>query len=184
MDLRIEKTRKTIINTFIELRARKPIEKITIKELCEKAMINISTFYSHYRDIYELSDAIETEVVNSILQSLSLPYNIFENPDQFTRELFMSYHSQESLLQTLFSGSRSSRLVSKIDHGIKELVFAANPEARNDLATNLGLTYAIYGTYYAYMENTAHSPQQVIEILARFSRYVSNLLQGKPVEVL
>lgn len=48
MDLRIERTRKSIINAFIELRAHKPIEKITVKELAERAYINKATFYSHY----------------------------------------------------------------------------------------------------------------------------------------
>ena len=54
MDIRIEKTKTAIHNTFLELRSRKPLEKITIKELCEKAQINKSTFYSHYKDIYDL----------------------------------------------------------------------------------------------------------------------------------
>lgn len=40
MDLRIEKTEKAIKNAFIELRARKPLEKITVKELCAEACIN------------------------------------------------------------------------------------------------------------------------------------------------
>ena len=56
MDIRIEKTKTAIHNTFLELRSKKPLEKITIKELCEKAQINKSTFYSHYKDIYDLSD--------------------------------------------------------------------------------------------------------------------------------
>ena len=51
MDLRVEKTERGIKNAFIELRSKKPLEKITIKELCELACINKSTFYSHYRDI-------------------------------------------------------------------------------------------------------------------------------------
>ena len=46
MDIRIEKTKTALHNTFLELRSRKPLEKITIKELCEKAQINKSTFYS------------------------------------------------------------------------------------------------------------------------------------------
>ena len=40
MDLRTEKTRRSIINAFLELRAKKPLEKITVKELSEKAEIN------------------------------------------------------------------------------------------------------------------------------------------------
>ena len=37
MDIRIEKTRQSIINAFIELRSHKELERITIKELCDKA---------------------------------------------------------------------------------------------------------------------------------------------------
>ena len=70
MDIRIEKTRQSIINAFIELRSHKELERITIKELCEKAQINKSTFYSHYQDIYHLSDTLETEVVVSIMENL------------------------------------------------------------------------------------------------------------------
>ena len=76
MDLRIEKTERGIKNAFIELRSRKPLEKITVKELCESARINKSTFYAHYKDIYDLSDAMEEEVSSirnicwSIRQSL------------------------------------------------------------------------------------------------------------------
>ena len=57
MDLRIEKTERAIKNAFIELRAKKTLEKITVKELCAEACINKSTFYSHYEDIYALSEA-------------------------------------------------------------------------------------------------------------------------------
>ena len=74
MDLRIEKTEKGIRNAFIELRSRKPLEKITIKELCEHAYINKSTFYSHYKDIYDLSERMEEEVVSSITNSISVSY--------------------------------------------------------------------------------------------------------------
>ena len=70
MDIRIEKTKTALHNTFLELRSRKPLEKITIKELCEKAQINKSTFYSHYKDIYDLSDQLETEVVTSVIEAI------------------------------------------------------------------------------------------------------------------
>ena len=71
MDIRIEKTKTALHNTFLELRSRKPLEKITIKELCEKAQINKSTFYSHYKDIYDLSDQLETSSFYTPLSSPS-----------------------------------------------------------------------------------------------------------------
>ena len=59
MDKRMEKTEKAIKEAFMALRKIKPLEKISIKELCEMAYINKSTFYSHYEDIYALSYVIE-----------------------------------------------------------------------------------------------------------------------------
>ena len=70
MDLRVEKTEKAIRNAFLELRAKRPLEKISVKELCQLACINKSTFYAHYRDVYDLSDCLEGETVASILDSL------------------------------------------------------------------------------------------------------------------
>ena len=95
MDIRIEKTRQSIINAFIELRSHKELERITIKELCEKARINKSTFYSHYHDIYHLSDTLETEVVVSIMENLSHPEDVLRNTAGFSRELFMGFLAKD-----------------------------------------------------------------------------------------
>lgn len=43
MDLRKQRTKNSIINAFIQLRASKPLEKITVKELAELAYINKAT---------------------------------------------------------------------------------------------------------------------------------------------
>ena len=123
MDLRVAKTKKAIINSFLSIRAKKPLEKITVRELCQMAMINKSTFYSHYGDIYELSDSLENEVVMSVIDSMDHPEYIVENSWEFTRELLFGYLSQDHLIQILFSDNRSSLLVSKIERALKELVF-------------------------------------------------------------
>ena len=40
MDLRIKKTKNNIHNAFLQLRAKKPLERISVKELCEIAEIS------------------------------------------------------------------------------------------------------------------------------------------------
>ena len=93
MDLRIQKTERAIKNAFIELRSKKPLEKITVKELCELAMINKSTFYSHYEDIYALSETMEQETVASIIGSIGhLKDYTPEKSDIYTRELCPGIH--------------------------------------------------------------------------------------------
>ena len=162
MDIRIEKTRQNIINAFIELRSHKELEKITIKELCEKAQINKSTFYSHYQDIYDLSDTLETEVVSSIMENLNHPEKILENAADFSRELFMGFLAKDSLIGILFSGSRSKCLVQKIEVALKELVFGAYPQYGEDKDINIMLTYILYGCYYAFYENRKYGDVPVL----------------------
>ena len=70
MDLRTKKTRRSIKNAFLQLRASKDIERITVKELADLAEISKATFYLHYHDVYDLSDDLEKEVIQSCLDSI------------------------------------------------------------------------------------------------------------------
>ena len=47
MDMRAMKTRRNIHNAFLSIRSKKSLEKITVKELCDKAEISKATFYLH-----------------------------------------------------------------------------------------------------------------------------------------
>ena len=110
MDLRKERTKRNIINAFIELRAKKPLERITVKELSELALINKATFYSHYEDVYDLSKQLEDETINSIIMNVSNLDNMIENTKQTTHELVTAFLSQTQLINILFSDSRNKYL--------------------------------------------------------------------------
>ena len=79
MDLRIQKTKKSIINSFLTLRSKKPLERITVKELSNAAQINKATFYLHYKDIYDLSEALENELFVNV-------FKIIEHPDELVSD--------------------------------------------------------------------------------------------------
>ena len=53
-DLRIIKTKKVLFDALISLLEEMPFEEIKISDICDRALINRSTFYSHYQDKYEL----------------------------------------------------------------------------------------------------------------------------------
>ncbi|WP_322173015.1 TetR/AcrR family transcriptional regulator [Acutalibacter caecimuris] len=40
----------------------KPVSKITVREICEMAEINRSTFYAHYTDVYDLFEKVERQI--------------------------------------------------------------------------------------------------------------------------
>lgn len=61
-DYRVMLTQKMFKSAFLQLLTTKPIQEITVKELCDEAGVNRGTFYSHYQDIYELLEQIEQEM--------------------------------------------------------------------------------------------------------------------------
>ena len=85
MDIRIEKTDRAIEKAFMELRARQPLEKIRIKDLCTLAKVNKSTFYAHYEDIYELSSRLENKLIHVILDSVPNFVLTAAHTEQLTR---------------------------------------------------------------------------------------------------
>ena len=163
MDLRIKKTKSSIINAFLELRSKKELEKITVKELCETAQINKSTFYTHYQDIYDLSEQLEDELVTSLMNEIRHPENVIENPAAFTRELFEGCLAKGPLIDTLFSGNRSGLLIERIETALEKSIYELYPQFNNDMAQNIKLTYTIYGGYYAFYKNRHYGDEIIID---------------------
>ena len=56
-DLRVRRTKQALFNAFVSLVTEKPIDEITINQLCEKAEIRRATFYKHYTDKYDFITA-------------------------------------------------------------------------------------------------------------------------------
>ena len=45
-------TRKAIMQTFLHILKNKPLDRITVKDICEQCEINRNTFYYYFKDIY------------------------------------------------------------------------------------------------------------------------------------
>lgn len=165
MDLRTERTKRSIVNAFIELRAKKPIEKITIKELAELAYINKATFYTHYHDIYDLAEQLEEEVIESVLKGIPHPDHIIKNPKRAVEELTNALISKKSLTNILFSGSREAIYAKRLEQGLKEHVYELYPEYRENLVWDITLTMVIQGGFLAFMSHADKNMKDVVEIL-------------------
>lgn len=63
---KVKYTRRVIREAYFELLQQKPINKITVAEICERADIHRGTFYQHYHDIYELQEKIESELMEKL----------------------------------------------------------------------------------------------------------------------
>ena len=88
MDLRIKKTKRAIRSAFAELIKEKPMEKITVKEIAERAEINKTTFYAHYETVYDLVDQLAQETVAEVISQINTAQNLLDNPRAFVKEIY------------------------------------------------------------------------------------------------
>jgi AcrR family transcriptional regulator len=54
VDPRVRRTRKLLIDAFVELLAEKSFEAITVQDIAARSTVNRATFYSHFLDKYDL----------------------------------------------------------------------------------------------------------------------------------
>lgn len=167
MDLRIDRTKKNIINAFITLRAKKPLEKITVKELSELAYINKATFYRHYEDIYALSESIEDELIKNCLDLLPEPDCLFR--EDGVKLLTDAFVPQSELFNIIFSDSRQDVAVHKIHDYLLEKLFLKYPEYRNNLEKKVMLTALIHGIFISYFIYKDEDFKTVIDSLSKLN---------------
>lgn len=112
LDARLRYTRMVIKNSFVELLKKKPVNKITVKEICEMAEINRATFYKHYLDVYDLLDKLEQEFLlelqNNVQQSIEKSFK-----DTFTL-ILTGIKADSELYITLFSQNGDPNFPNRI----------------------------------------------------------------------
>lgn len=94
-DLRVVKTISGIKRAFEELICEKNYEKITVKELCDRAQINKKTFYHYYETLDVLLTELQSELSASYMERIR-DYALPEELDKVNREFFI-YSAEQGL---------------------------------------------------------------------------------------
>lgn len=83
----VKRTKKAFETSLVELSKELPINKITVKMLCEKSELSRNAFYFHYKDINDLIEDIENSVIGEAealienLESIGFPKNVYATVD-------------------------------------------------------------------------------------------------------
>ena len=176
---KIRYTKMVLQDSLFELMEKKPITKITIKELCENADINRTTFYSHYRDQYDLLNKIEDEVLSWIKELLSnLIYKSNKDEKMKALEKIFQYVADNSKhLQILMSEQGNIDFQKKIFSLIYQEcgIFSSNEK---DVDLGISEDYFIFavngsvGLLQHWLKNGINlSAKEIAEVIYNLTSY-------------
>lgn len=124
-DHRTRITQLMIRKAFTELMREKPIESITISELCKRASINRSTFYNHYLDLYDLrSQIVENlkEEFYQALKSLLTSDSVDQTPVKITAKLFECIQNNSDMCQVILGRYGDDQFLAEFVQSGREFV--------------------------------------------------------------
>lgn len=154
-DKRVIRTKKSIKAALFKLMEEKDISSITISELTKEANVNRRTFYTHYRNITDILDEIESDLV----RELSRLMGDF-NPDEYRISAYNLFMGLNSLISEDFDYyfnvvrvDMRGMLLSRLRSVVKETTdLLMKRICRNSENAGLASAFIVGGFFNLYME--------------------------------
>ena len=180
MDKRIEKTKAALHAAFYRLRSVNTIRDIKVADLCKEAKVNKTTFYAHYKNIYELSEEVEKALIRTIITDIPRDRDYaLEEITAYTIEVTLAFERNIRQLTMLFGGSDLPRLSVYLEQMIKATVFDRYPRLKDNGEMNFLLSYCIHGAFNASMSNQNLPLETRLATLKTITQTIQPLLKAK-----
>lgn len=175
LDRRKKYTRNVLMDSLITLLKIKPISAITVKEICERADINRSTFYAHYKDQLDLLEQIEEEIITDLNMYLN-QYNFEQEQEALlmTEKLLEYVVSKYEMFQTLLNENADHTFERRVMDVARSFMIQSqitNDEMDADIA-EYAITYTISGSIYVIKQwvasNMDQSPKRIAKLINSF----------------
>lgn len=116
LDRRVRKTRRLLRECLATLLKEKKIQEITVREIAEMADINRGTFYLHYRDVFDLMDQIEQELMKEledVMKRHSVP-ELMTKPSLIFSDLYPLVQKNADIVSILMGENGDLNFVNQL----------------------------------------------------------------------
>lgn len=99
-----EKTKRALIDAFVELYEHDPVDRITIGEITHRAGFNRGTFYTHFKDVYDILEQAEDLVLDEFERTCSgmMPGGLTTTGSQeFFQVLVSVFNREETIISVV-----------------------------------------------------------------------------------
>lgn len=122
LDRRVRKTRQQLRHCLATLLKEKKIQEITVREITEMADLNRGTFYLHYKDVFDLLEKVELDLLDeldSALQKYQLS-DINQNPSMIFTDVFLCVQDNAEMVQILLGENGDLNFVNRVKERVRE----------------------------------------------------------------
>ncbi len=173
-DLRVVKTKKLLYATLVELMREKIFEDIKVSDICNRALINRSTFYAHYEDKYELLYDFLNDLKEEFKKELEKNNNNLNTKEYYIEliKLFLDHvEDKKNIYMAVMENNRNSIMMDILlgvvnDDIIKKM---KTDELNTKIPCNIIAKFYLGGVINLGIEwlrnDKKYSKQQVIEYL-------------------
>lgn len=172
-DLRVIKTYKVLYDALLELLENSPFEDIKVSDICEKALINRSTFYSHFSDKYELLYSYIQDLKIILKDELNKNKNISGSKEYYLELISILLNHIEDKKQIYLSimvNNKNSIIVDMIYDALNEEVSNRLLQDNNiknvptDIVTGFYLG-AIANVGIIWLSNSNYTKEEILNYL-------------------
>lgn len=181
-DRRVRKTRTLLKNGLIKLMKEKSIKEITVQELVDEVDINRSTFYLHYKDIYDLVEQLEQEVFDSFKMLIN-DFGEKKEDEKFLIALYQNIENYGDLAQALISSHGDMSFVHRLIMTIRGEIAPYVEDIitqKSDIQNEYIYEYCLFGTLGLIKKWMDRSFQETAEVMAKVTNQllIENINQG------
>ncbi len=166
-DLRFKKTEIAIKEAYMTLKenSAKPIK---VTELCEKAMINKTTFYAHYETIETLKKQICREFTSKLLGSCAHTNEFLTNTKAFVNDIYVLFNENERTILRLYENDINA-LVNDIEKELLKKISASKVSKDTEFAVR----FCIGGALRLLILN--HNDEHLDKTIKLIERFIESL---------
>lgn len=151
------RSRKMIRESFLELLKEKNISKITVTDIVNKADLNRSTFYAHYSDVRAITEEMENEVIDKMIEILKKFEfkSFFNNPTPLLLEVSRFLENNQNTYKILLKVNDAETFLKKLKNEFAKYMLSDTdiPEhLKNSKMVNLRISYFSGGIVNMYQD--------------------------------
>ncbi|KPI47809.1 hypothetical protein KW94_17900 [Clostridioides difficile] len=174
----IRKSRESIKQAFIKLSMHNDVSKITVNKILELADISRGTFYAHFKDIYDVQEQVEEELLNKCLCTMKEYdiYDIVENPYPQILKVVIFFQEHADTIRNLSCNGKNASFFYKYKEILKKGIQESNHTIEDKETVNILDAFIVGGIVDSCLEmlsmeyviNNSKTPEKTAKTISTF----------------